>query len=329
MKVKKRYLIPGLILLAILAGPRPDYPDFDGKIPTLDMTLAQLDSYVKRKDIDVPNLKPDNESRIMWADSIRRTPYSIVYLHGWSASWKEGEPIERALVERYGCNLYAPLLAGHGRADSTSFKTLTPKELVDSAKEALAIGKLLGEKVILLSTSTGGTLSAYLAAKNPEDVFAQVMFSPNIDIADNNSELLTAPWGKQLAHLIIGETNSFVPPPGAEQYWTTAYSSEGLICLKYLIEETMTPKVWKEINQPILMGYYFENEEKCDHVVSVEAMQDFFEDISTPEGKKRNVAFPVGTHCLVSAFHMENIEPQKQSTFAFFEEVLGLQPLNE
>ena len=322
MRIKKRFLIPGLILLAALAGPRPSFPDFDGKLPELKMTLSEVDDYVKNKDADIPDLKPDNESRIFWADSIRKTEYAFVYLHGWSASWKEGEEIERALSERYGFNLYAPLLAGHGRADSSSFKNLTPKKLIDSAKEALAIGKLLGEKVILLSCSTGSTLSNYIAAENPDDVYAQLMFSPNIDIYDSNSELLTAPWGKQLTHLILGDYKILHPPPGAAQYWTTAYSTDGLICLKSLIEKTQTSFFWNKINQPLFMAYYFKDEDHQDHVVSVDAMNDFYNEISTPENRKRKVAFAEGNHCLISAFHVKNLNPMKEAAFSFMEEVL-------
>ena len=172
-------------------------------------------------------------------------------------------------------------------------------------------------------------MSAYLAAENPEDVYAQILFSPNIEIADNASELLTAPWGRQLAHAVNGKVHSFVPPPGAEQYWTTAYATDGLICLKYLVEETMTPKTWQKIKQPTFMGYYFKNEEECDHVVSLDAMQDFFEKIGTPAANNREVAFPDGSHCLVSAFHIQDLEPMKKEVFAFCEEVLGLQPVSE
>ena len=40
-------------------------------------------------------LKPDNEARIVWADSSRqKTAYAIVYLHGFSASLGEGDPTD-------------------------------------------------------------------------------------------------------------------------------------------------------------------------------------------------------------------------------------------
>jgi alpha-beta hydrolase superfamily lysophospholipase len=48
------------------------------------------------------------------------------------------------------------------------------------------IAKKLGKKVIIMSTSTGGTLSLQLAAAFPE-IAGLVMYSPNIEI--NNAAL--------------------------------------------------------------------------------------------------------------------------------------------
>ena len=183
--MKKRYIFP-LFLLAIplvyFMGPKVEYPTIDAKIQTLSLPLAELDKYIAQKEQNVSNIKADNEARIVWADSIRKTPYSMVYLHGFSASAMEGNPIHKELAKRYGCNLYLARLAQHGIADRETFKDLTPKALVDSAKEAIAIGKLLGDKVIVLSCSTGGTLSAYLAAENPDWIAAQMLFLSLIHI---------------------------------------------------------------------------------------------------------------------------------------------------
>lgn len=331
MKIKKRYLIPILLLLAIFAGPRPDYGDFNISLNELNVPLNKLDDFIQEKEAAIENLKPDNESRIVWADSIRKTPYSIVYLHGWSASQEEGDPIHEGLAKRYGANLYLPRLAGHGIEDKNSFKKLTPNELWESAQEALLIGNLIGEKTILLSCSTGGTLSNYLAANYPEKVHAQLLFSPNIDIFDSSTELLTMPWGKQLAHQIIGTHHSFKLPEEGYQYWTTTYSTEGLICLKYLIENTMTPDVWKKINQPLFMGYYYKDEEHQDNTVSVAAMKEFYSQIATPADKKKEVAFPdAGVHVVTSRIHNDakKLEKVRAELFDFTDNVLGMERVN-
>ena len=328
MKIRKRYLIPALLLGAFAAGPRPAFPVFNSQLPKEEMTLEELDQYVQQKDANLPGLRPGNESSIIWADSIRKTEYSVVYLHGWSASPVEGDPVHREFAQRYGCNLYLPRLAGHGIDDKDSFAELTPKDLVDSAKEALAIGHLLGEKVILMSCSTGGTLSIYLAAENPDAVYAQLLFSPNIDIYDKTSELLTLPWGKQIAEAVNGKYHSFTPPEEGFKYWTTTYRTQGLICLKSLIESTMKPDTWKKVKQPLFMGYYYKNDEEQDKVVSVAEMKGFFENISTPDSLKRAFAFPdVGHHVVVSSINSKDLPSVRKELFGFAETVLALKPL--
>lgn len=328
MKIKKRFLIPAILILAIVAGPRPGYSDLNLSLNELNIPLNQLDNYISEKESKIEKLKPDNEARIVWADSIRKTPYSIVYLHGWSASQEEGDPIHEELAKRYGCNLFLSRLAGHGIDSKESFKDLTPDELFTSAKEALLIGNLMGEKTILMSCSTGGTLSNYLAANYPDRVYAQLLYSPNIDIYDSSTEMLTMPWGQQIAEAIIGKHHSFTPPEEGYKYWTTTYSSKGLICLKSLVEKTMTKDTWQKIDQPLFMGYYYKNEEEQDHTVSVAAMQDFFVNVSTPTDKKRQVAFPnVGVHVLLSKINSKDLESVRKESFAFMEEVLGMVPV--
>lgn len=330
MKIKKRYLIPVVLLIALLAGPRAKYADLTIPLSGMNLSLVELDQFVKTKDVGIKNLKPDNESRLIWADSIRKTPFSIVYLHGWSASQEEGDPIHEALAKRYGCNLYLPRLAGHGIDDEDSFKNLTPDEIWSSAKEALEIGNLIGEKTILMSCSTGGTLSNFLAANYPDRVHAQLLFSPNIELYDASTALLTMPWGQELAQQMIGEHHSFKAPEEAYQYWTTRYHTQGLVCLKSLLEKTMTTTTFEKIKQPVMMGYYYKNEEEQDKTVSVEAMKMFFEKISTPDNLKRAVAFPeVGVHVLLSRIHSKNLPRVKAETFSFVEEILGMTPLEE
>ena len=236
-------------------GPKPNYESFDGKLISMNIPLPNLVDYVTAKDAQVTNLKPDNQSRIIWANGIKKTAYSVVYLHGFSASPKEGDPIHQEFAKRYGANLYIPRLSGHGIQDDDAFKNLSPKDLIDSAKEAIAIGQLLGEKVILMSCSTGSTLALYLASENPDAFTGLLMYSPNIDIHSYSSELLTIPWGQQIANVIIGEHRSMVNYYGPERakYWTSTYSTQGLICLKYLIEQTMTKAILSKVKQPLFL----------------------------------------------------------------------------
>ena len=78
----------------------------------------------------------------------------------------------------------------------------------------------LEKKVILMSCSTGGTLSIYLAAKFPDQVHAQILYSPNIAIADPTAKMLTGPWGEAMLSSIVGEYRVITENVGTpiEQY---------------------------------------------------------------------------------------------------------------
>lgn len=331
--MKKRYLIPlslvGILALTFAVGPKPDYPDFTGKVEALDLPFAEVEKYVAEQYQNIPNLKPDNAGYLLWADSIpARTEYSVVYLHGFSASPKEGDPIHEEFARRYGLNFYAPLIAGHGIDDKESFKNISPKDWIDSAKEAIAIGNIIGEKVIVLSCSTGGTLSAYLAAENPDLIWAQMTYSPNIDLDDPSSEMLTLPWGLPLAQQVTGsEYRKPNFPPSCYPFWTTEYRLEGIVALKELVEQTMTSETFNKIKQPLFVGIYYKNEEQKDHVISTDAVREFFAGVQTPEDKKTLHEFAEGGHVLLSSLQMSDLSEVRKETYRFAEEVLGLSPV--
>lgn len=326
----------GLAAFLILAcvvyflGPTPHYASFDSKIPSLELELQELDHYIQQQETGIPNLKPNNESRIVWADSVRKTPYAVVYLHGFSASPMEGHPTHVEFARRYGCNLYIPRLAGHGLDDKESFATLSPGDLIESAKEAIAIGKKLGDKLLLMSCSTGGTLSIYLAALNPEEVEALILYSPNIALADPASSLLTKPWGVQLARSIVGKYRHIGGSSDNEgaKYWTQTYRTEGIVSLQVLLERSMLPEVFQQIHMPYFVGYYYKDETTHDEVVSVKAIEAFTRETSTPDHMKHVVTFPnAGNHVITSDLYSGELGAIQQATYRFAEEVLGMPPI--
>ena len=146
-------------------GPRPKITE-DKQLPKLELSIENIETYIDQKERKVKGLKPDNESEIIWADQAGvKTKYSIVYLHGWSASKLEGAPVHYRLAETFGANLYLPRLYAHGIEKQVPFEEMTADKLIQSAKEAIAYGQLLGEELILVSTLTGGSLALYLASE--------------------------------------------------------------------------------------------------------------------------------------------------------------------
>ena len=295
----------------------------------IQVDISGLDSLIASSEQKISDLKPDNEARIVWADSLhQKTEFALVYLHGFSASQEEGAPLHTDFAKRYGMNLLLARLEDHGRVDTNSFVNLTPDNYLQSAEDALDIGKKLGKKVIVMSCSTGGTLSAILAAAG-EDIHSMIMYSPNIDIYDTNSELLLYPWGKQLSSLVMGgEYNRINYTPDQQKYWNSVYHTNGLFALKTIIKDYMHEETFQKIKVPVFMGYYFKNEEEQDKVVSVSRMLDFYNQIGTLADQKHKVAFPTAGHHVISSYLMnENINLVANETYQWAEKVLGLKPI--
>lgn len=322
-------LVTLLVLLALVyfLGPKVEKPNLGKTLPKMTANLEELEKQVNEGEEAFPNIKEDNESRIVWYDSVpRKTAYSIVYLHGWSASIMEGDPIHRDIAKKFGCNLYLPRLAGHGLDEKEPMLDLTADEVINSAKEALAVAKQLGDKVIVMATSTGGTLALHLAGGD-KDVAALMLYSPNIAIYDPNADLLNEPWGLQLAKLVKqNDYHEFEASEIKKRFWTTKYRLEALTHLQALVEGTMTEDTFKTTTRPVFVGYYYKNEEEQDKVVSVPAILEMYEQLGTPPSLKRKVAFPnVGDHVMTSSITSSDLESVREETVKFLEGVIGLE----
>lgn len=330
MKTLKRLGITLLILILVyLAGPRPQKPHYNTTLPDVPEASASLEKYIQTQELQ-HKIKPNNEARIVWFnDSLKnQTDYVVVYLHGFSASQEEGNPIHREFAKKYGCNLYLSRLDAHGIDTTAPLGNFSAEGLWNSAVQALAIGKKLGKKVILMSTSTGGTLALKMAAEFPE-IAGLILLSPNVAINDPNAWMLNDHWGKQLAHLIVGPYRTI--PNKSElyaQYWNNRYVTDAIIELEELIETTMRASVFHKINQPLLLLYYYKSDTEQDPVVKVSAMKRMYSQINTPDSLKREQAIPnAGNHVLGSYVLSKDLESVKNACNSFAIDVLKLKPV--
>lgn len=325
-----RYLkLLGLLIIVLIVvyflGPQPASPALTNALPSVPEQLDELDSWIRTQEA-AHKLRPDNEARIVWAnDSTRaQTEYAVVYLHGFSASQEEGDPVHQNFARKFGCNLYLSRLAEHGLDTAEQLLNLTADNLWESAKQAFVIGKRLGKKVILLSTSTGGTLALKLAAEFPE-IHSLILLSPNIEINDPNAWLLNNHWGLQIARAVQGKYN--VPKDTTaiyKQYWNSPYRMEAAVQLEELLEKTMKKSTFERVKQPVLLLYYFKDEDNQDPVVKVSAMKRMFTQLGTPENKKQAVAIPqAGDHVIGSYIKSKDVASVERECERFAREVLG------
>lgn len=310
MKFFKWLAIILLVLIIIyFLGPRPATPKYETSLPTVPADAATLETYIRNKEAK-HKVKPDNEARIIWYnDSLKQpTEYAVVYLHGFSASQEEGDPVHKDFAKKFGCNLYLARLDAHGIDTTDALASFTAQGEWNTAKEAYAIGKQLGKKVILLSTSTGGTIALKLCAEYPE-IAANIMLSPNIAINDPNAWLLNNPWGLQIAHLVTGKERIVEDTTAIyAQYWNNRYSTKSLVQLEELLETTMKQSTFEKVKQPSLLLYYYKDEDHQDDVVKVSAMKRMFKQLGTPENLKRSVALPnTGNHVLGSPIKSKDV----------------------
>lgn len=333
--LRKKWLRVLLIVFLILIifyslGPHPKPPVYSQTLLQVPSNADSLENFVKQNESE-HKLKPNNEARIVWFDSSKtKTEYSIVYLHGFSASQEEGRPIHTNIAKEFGCNLYLSRLAEHGIDTTEPMINLTADKLWETAKQALQIGKQLGNKVILMSTSTGGTLALKVAADYPNDVYALIMMSPNIAINNDKAYLLNNPWGLQIARAVTGSHYITASDTRAiyRQYWYWHYPLEPTTQLQELIETSMTKQTFEKVKQPVLMMYYYKDDKHRDSVVSVPAMLDMFKELGTPASKKVELAMPyVGDHVMGSYIKSKDLLDVQQSIEKFMKHNLKIQPV--
>jgi len=303
--MKKRYKVllglSAILVAAYFAGPKPKKPLYLAT-PVKVPELKELEKYVAEIE-SKHKIKPGNEAEIIWADSThQQTEYAVVYLHGFSASKIEGNPVYLNLAKKLKANLYLARLADHGIDTIAPMQYFTADRLWETSKQAYAIGKKLGKKVILVGTSTGGTVALKLAATYTQ-INSLILLSPNVAINDKNAWMLNDPWGLQIARKVLGSDERTVDGRTLEykKYWYTNYRIESLVELQEFVETTMTKSVFERVKQPVLMLYYYKNETEQDPVVRVDAMLKMFDELGTPIELKKKIAIPnAGNHVLGS-----------------------------
>ena len=188
----------------------------------------------------------------------------------------------------------------------------------------MAVGKLLGEKVILMGTSTGCTLALALAAQHPE-LAALVLYAPNIRINHPLDFVATLPWGLQIVRQVEGGQYHHVENsiPEKAQFWTMRYRLEAVVHMQKLLETAMIPETFAKVTVPVFSGYYYKNESAQDPVVSVAAMRTMFTELGTPKELKEEKAFPnAGAHEIASQLVSNNHDGVRVATLAFLNRIL-------
>ena len=128
--------------------------------------LGSVEDFLRARESAAALIAPGAESSIIWAAGRRgeRADYALVFLHGWSASPPEIDPVDARIAAEIGAHCVRFRLTGHGlkpvdRGGDAMRDEASSDEFLRDAATAFAIGRLVARRVILVGCSTGGTLA--------------------------------------------------------------------------------------------------------------------------------------------------------------------------
>ncbi|MEP5154464.1 alpha/beta fold hydrolase [Planktotalea sp.] len=230
-----------LIVVAIVAmfvfGPREKVDlevSFDASV-----LEGGVQAHFDKSEAAFDDIVQGTEKRVVWAGAPEtKTPVSVVYIHGYSATSEEIRPVPDMLASALGANLVFTRLRGHGRTGQAMAEVTAGDWMVDTL-EALAVGRAVGEKVIVVSTSTGGTLVAAAAMREDamENVAGSIFVSPNFAINSPAAVILTWPAVRWWGPIVAGAERSFETlNEGHEAYWTNSYPTVSLMPMAALVK---------------------------------------------------------------------------------------------
>ena len=213
-----------------------------------------VEGFLRHMEGNYEDIVPGTERTIVWAnDSTReKTDIALVYLHGYSATRQETAPLTEIVARELNANVYYARLNGHGRTGEALGRARADSWIADT-RQAIDIGQRIGRKVVLIGTSTGGTLATWLAAQNDEaDVAAYILLSPNFGPRDVKSHMLNWPWSSWWVPLMVPEQRRWEPENELhEQYWTTSYPFKGLFQMMALVK-MVYEKDLSQMRKPVL-----------------------------------------------------------------------------
>lgn len=215
---------------------------------------ADPDAYLKAAEAKVDGIRPGLQKQIIWADPAtkEKKPIAIVYIHGFSASLGEARPYPDLIASALDANLYFSRLTGHG-ATNEAMGRFTVNDWLNDIAESIAIGETIGDRVVAIAVSTGASALTWALAQPQfrSRVAAAIFISPNFKIRSFGASLLTMRGAKELAHLLIGKTRSFVPVNASHaKYWTYSYPVEALLPMAEIVKLAVNTRV-EEIPTPL------------------------------------------------------------------------------
>ena len=221
--------------------------------------LEDINGLLNSQEKIVRGLRPGTEKKVLWSQgNAVKSKTSIVFIHGFSASRVEIDPVVNLIAAELSANVYFTRLKGHGQ-DGQALAEATYEQLLDDTIESIEIGQLIGDDVILIGCSTGCSL-IHIALGQYKNIKAAIYISPNFGPKPIKGQALRIPGAKFLVPLVFGKEHSFIAKN--DEYatcWTTKYPTKALFTIKTTVLASHQVD-HQAIKVPIMM--WFSDEDK-------------------------------------------------------------------
>lgn len=253
------------------------------------MHAQDVDAFLSAREADVRALRENQQKRVIWAgDAGVQTPLSVVFVHGFSASSGELQPLCEIIAKGVGANLHYTRLAGHGQ-DSAAMGEPDWHDWMNDTREALDIGRAIGERVIVVSCSTGGTLVTMALGETTDDIAASVFVSPNYGMTSALARLLlNAPGVRRWGPKVLGAERAFKAQNARHaNYWTLRYPTKAVFTMDDAVRAARNVDV-RKIKIPAC--FVFSDADRVVHPQKTRAIADAWGGPSTimPQTARRS-----------------------------------------
>lgn len=267
---------------------RPFAPSDDLKALGGDLEEEDLAAW----DVKQFGLKANQGQTLVLEREAKVTEWSVVYLHGFSASPLELEPTIQEFAKRMRANLFVARFKAHGLQSGEAFRSVKAEEWIADAIHALQVGARIGKKVIVVGLSTGASLGILATERAVRDgtlgmewrPAAQIWLSPNFEVRSGGSALLMpetlAPFAVDLVQMVLGTHREFAAINDLQrERWTTRYRSEGVVEMFRVLRALRDFEISKAAisKVPTLVVY-----SRHDDVVSVAAILNRSQEVAGP-----------------------------------------------
>jgi pimeloyl-ACP methyl ester carboxylesterase len=162
---------------------------------------------------------------------------AVVLVHGLTDSPHYMTAIARHFHEKLGCDVYVPLLQGHGLTEPRGMEDVELDEWKTNVRYAVRCAGEGAESVSIGGLSTGGTLATYMALTSPFVTGDLYLFSAALDLAGGKLGILGEIKERLLRTFLVDVFDKDAPLVGENPYRYGRMDLDGARELSRLIKE--------------------------------------------------------------------------------------------